>query len=42
MDVESLLRLLVAGVQGEEEQVVVPEAGGQGSEHPRGRLLVSE
>lgn len=42
MDVESLPGLLVAGVHGEEEQLVLPEAGSKGSEQPWGLLLVSE
>lgn len=42
LDVEGLHGLLIAGVHGEEEQVVLPEAGCQGSEQPRGLLLVSE
>ena len=42
LDVESLLGLLIAGVHGEEEQLVLPEAGCKGSEQPRGLLLVSE
>ena len=42
LDVESLLGLLIAGVHGEEEQLVLPEAGCKGSEQPRGLLLISE
>ena len=42
LDVEGLLGLLIAGVHGEEEQLVLPEAGCKGSEQPRGLLLISE
>ena len=42
VNTESFPSLSVAGMDGEEEELVIPEAGCQGPKHPRGVLLVGE
>ena len=42
LNVESLLGLLIAGMHGEEQQVILPEAGCQSSEQSGRILLLSE